>query len=117
RVAQVLSNLLANALKFTPEGGRIRLRAWQGDGEVEIAVENSGAGIAPENLPHIFDRFWRADRTGRTGAGLGLAIARGIVEAHGGRIWVESMPGETTTFHFTVPAAGATREPERRNQL
>jgi signal transduction histidine kinase len=105
RLAQVLSNLLANALKFTPKGGRIRLRASYADGEVQIAVANSGAGIAAENLPHVFDRFWRADRTGRAGAGLGLAIAKGIVEAHGGRIWVESTPGETTTFHFTVPAA------------
>jgi signal transduction histidine kinase len=105
RLAQVLSNLLANALKFTPEGGRIRLRAQYWDGEVEIAVENSGTGIAPENLPHVFDRFWRADHTGRAGAGLGLAIAKGIVEAHGGRIWVESTPGEATTFRFTLPAA------------
>jgi signal transduction histidine kinase len=106
RLAQVLSNLLANALKFTPEGGRIRLGTRYTDGEVEIAVENSGAGIAPESLPHVFDRFWRADRTGPAGAGLGLAIAKGIVEAHGGRIWVESTPGETTTFRFTVPVAG-----------
>ncbi len=106
RLVQVLSNLLANALKFTPEGGRIRLGTRYTDGEVEIAVENSGAGIAPESLPHVFDRFWRADRSGPAGAGLGLAIAKGIVEAHGGRIWVESTPGETTTFRFTVPAAG-----------
>jgi signal transduction histidine kinase len=105
RLAQVLSNLLANALKVTPEGGRIRLHAAPVAGAVEIAIENSGAGIAPENLPHVFDRFWRADRSQRAGAGLGLAIAKGIVEAHGGRIWVESTPGETTTFHFTVPAA------------
>jgi signal transduction histidine kinase len=110
RLAQVLSNLLANALKFTPESGRIRLRAGYLDGEVEIAVENSGAGITPENLPHVFDRFWRADRTGRAGAGLGLAIAKGIVEAHGGRIWVESTPGGTTTFRFTVPATGSAIE-------
>jgi signal transduction histidine kinase len=108
RLAQVLSNLLANALKFTPEGGRIRLRATPADGAVQISVENSGTGIAPENLPHVFDRFWRAERSGRSGAGLGLAIARGIVEAHGGRIWVDSTPGETTTFHFTVPAAHST---------
>ena len=105
RLAQVVSNLLANALKFTPEGGRIRLRAIPVAGAVEIAIENSGTGIAPEHLPHVFDRFWRADRGARAGAGLGLAIAKGIVETHGGRIWVESTPGETTTFHFSVPAA------------
>ena len=104
RLAQVVSNLLANALKFTPEGGRIRLRAIPVAGAVEIAIENSGTGIAPEHLPHVFDRFWRADRGARAGAGLGLAIAKGIVETHGGRIWVESTPGETTTFHFSVPA-------------
>jgi signal transduction histidine kinase len=107
RVAQVVSNLLANALKFTPEGGRIGLRTRYQDDAVEIAVENSGAGIAPADLPHVFERFWRADRTGRAGAGLGLAIAKGIVEAHDGRIWVESTPGETTTFRFTVPVAGS----------
>jgi signal transduction histidine kinase len=110
RLAQVLSNLLANALKFTPEGGRIGVRGRYGDGEVDITVENSGAGIAPADLPHVFDRFWRADRTGRAGAGLGLAIAKGLVEAHGGRIWVESTPGGTTTFHFTVPAAESAPE-------
>jgi signal transduction histidine kinase len=106
RLAQVLSNLLANALKFTPEGGRIRLGTRYKDGEVEIAVENSGAGIAPESLPHVFDRFWRADRTGPAGAALGLAVAEGLAAAHGGRIWVESTPGEPTTFRFTVPVAG-----------
>ena len=110
RLAQVVSNLLANALKFTPEGGRIRLRAAPVAGAVEVAIENSGTGIAPEHLPHVFDRFWRADRGARAGAGLGLAIAKGIVETHGGRIWVESTPGETTTFHFSVPAAGSALE-------
>jgi len=107
RLTQVLSNLLANALKFTPEGGQIRLHAVAVTGAVEVALENSGEGIAPEYLPHVFDRFWRADHSQRAGAGLGLAIAKGIVEAHGGRIWVESRPGETTTFYFTVPAAGS----------
>lgn len=110
RLTQVLSNILANALKFTPEGGRIRLHAVPVTDAVEIAIENSGAGIAPEYLPHVFDRFWRADRSTRTSAGLGLAIAKGIVDAHGGRIWVESTPGEMTTFHFTVPAAGSASE-------
>ena len=110
RLAQVLSNLLANALKFTPEHGRIRLLAVPVPGGIDIAIENSGAGIAPENLPHVFDRFWRADRTARAGAGLGLAIAKGIVEAHGGRIWVESVPGETTTFHFTLPVMKDARD-------
>jgi PAS domain S-box-containing protein len=110
RIAQVLSNLLANALKFTPQGGRIGLRAVPVPGAVEIAIENSGSGIAPENLPHVFDRFWRADRTARAGAGLGLAIAKGIVEAHGGRIWVESIAGGMTTFHFTLPVMKDARD-------
>jgi signal transduction histidine kinase len=72
-------------------------------------VSDTGCGIAPEHLPHVFDRFWQVQRSGRKGLGLGLAIARGIVEAHGGRIWVESSMGAGTTFLFTIPQAGAGR--------
>jgi len=103
RVLQVLSNLLGNAVKFTPRGGRVRLRAWGTKGEVEIAVSDSGPGIPPDHLPLVFDRFWQGDAR-RVGAGLGLAIARGIVEAHGGRIRAESASGAGSTFSFTLPA-------------
>lgn len=108
-MAQVLSNLCGNALKFTPSGGRVRLRAEAGEHELRIAVEDTGAGIAPEHLAHIFDRFWQAKRASRASAGLGLAIAKSIVEAHGGRIWVESTVGRGTCFAFTLPVARASR--------
>ncbi len=106
RLHQVLSNLLGNALKFTPEGGRVSIRAWRVDDDVQIEVADTGPGILPEDLPRIFDPYWQARRTARLGAGLGLAITRGIVVGHGGRIWVESRPGEGSTFTFTLPIAG-----------
>ncbi len=107
QVGRVIVNLLHNAIKFTPEGGRIGVRAAQGEGdEVMIEVWDTGVGIAPEDLPRIFERFYRADRArGGGGTGLGLAIAKHIVEAHGGRIWAESEPGHGATFRFTLPAA------------
>jgi signal transduction histidine kinase len=105
RLLQVISNLVGNAIKFTPEGGRIDLRAVAAGGEVRFAVADTGPGIPPEQLPHVFGRFWQANRGDRRGIGLGLSIARGIVEAHGGRIWVESDLGEGSTFYFTVPVA------------
>ena len=107
RLAQVLWNLIGNALRFTPAGGRIAVRATRVEDALQVSVEDSGSGIAPENLPHIFDRFWQADHASRASAGLGLTICKGIVEAHGGRIWVESEQGRGTTFHFTVPVAVA----------
>jgi PAS domain S-box-containing protein len=105
RLVQVLSNLIGNALKFTTAGGRISLRAGALEGAVQISVEDSGTGISAAHLPHVFDRYWQVDRLSRNGAGLGLPICKGIVEAHGGRIWVESAVGRGTTFHFTVPCA------------
>lgn len=112
RVAQVLSNLFANALKFTPKGGVVRLSAAQVGSEIVVSVADSGVGIAPENVGQVFNRFWQANRASRVGAGLGLAIAKSIVEAHGGRIWVESTEGKGTTFQFTLPtAAEPTAEP------
>lgn len=102
RILQVLSNLLANALKFTPEGGKVTVVAERRAAVVEVSVRDTGPGIPPEHLPHLFDRFWQADSGGR-GAGLGLFIAKGIVEAHAGRIWVESEVGRGADFHFTLP--------------
>jgi PAS domain S-box-containing protein len=107
RIGQVLSNIVGNAIKFTPHGGKITVRAIeQGDG-VRISVSDSGSGIAREHLPNIFDRFWQQSPSNiRTrGAGLGLPIALAIVEAHGGRLWAESELGSGSTFHFTLPTA------------
>ncbi len=105
RVLQVLANLVSNAVKFTPDGGRIELTARRAGDEIEFAVTDTGPGIPPEDVDHIFDRYWHARRSARTsGSGLGLAIARGLVEAHGGRIRVESTVGQGTTFRFTIPS-------------
>ena len=105
RIQQVLSNLVGNAVKFTPRQGRITVCADRIDGEVRFAVIDTGPGIPAEQLPHIFGRFWQARSTDRRGIGLGLAIAKGIVEAHRGRIWVESSVGLGSTFYFTLPVA------------
>lgn len=109
RLIQVLSNLIGNAVKFTPPRGRISVRARLLDAHLGVSVEDTGPGISGEDLPHLFDRFWQADRAARGGTGLGLAIAKGIVEAHGGHIWAESLLGRGTTFHFTIPYARADR--------
>jgi PAS domain S-box-containing protein len=106
RLLQVLANLLGNALKFTPEGGRVAIAVRRVEGDVWISVEDTGPGIPPEDMPRIFDLYWQARRTARLGAGLGLTISKGIVEAHGGRIWVESRPGEGSTFTFALPITG-----------
>jgi signal transduction histidine kinase len=103
RVMQVLSNLIGNAMKFTPAGGSITARAKDDGDDVLFTVTDTGTGIAPEHLGEIFHPYWQAKRTERLGAGLGLSITKGIVEAHGGRIWVESTPGVGTTFYFTMP--------------
>jgi len=106
KVKQVLLNLLSNAVKFTPEGGRITLKAAQKDGMVEIAVSDTGIGIAPEDQAAIFEEFRQvgSDETRKQeGTGLGLTLAKKFVELHGGRIWVESTPGHGSTFTFTLP--------------
>lgn len=105
RVNQVFSNLVGNAIKFTPRGGRITIGAAAANGEVVFRVADTGQGMSEAQLRHLFDRFWQGDRKDRRGAGLGLAIAKGIVEAHGGRIWVESALGAGTTFYFSIPTA------------
>ena len=104
RMVQVLTNLIGNALKFTAAGGTVKVGAFRRDGEVVLVVQDTGIGIPPEHLPHVFERGWHARRNARKrGSGLGLAIAKGIVEAHGGRIWVESTLGVGSTFSLTVP--------------
>jgi PAS domain S-box-containing protein len=112
RLSQVVTNLVGNALKFTPEDGVVELRAKAVDGEVQVAVRDTGPGMSPEELGRIFDPYWQAGRTARLGAGLGLAISKGIVESHGGRLWVESKPGAGSTFTFALPVAGEAAEAE-----
>ncbi len=105
RLEQVLVNLVHNAIKFTPPGGEIRLFAKMDGKYIRFDVSDTGAGIDPDDLPRIFERFYKADRarTKGGGTGLGLSIARHIVEAHGGKIWVESEPEKGSTFYFTIP--------------
>jgi PAS domain S-box-containing protein len=107
RMIQVLSNVVGNALKFTPSGGRVELRVVRAQQGIEIRVTDTGEGIEPAQLPHVFDRFFQAARGARTGprqgAGLGLPIASGIVEAHGGTIGIESIAGEGTTVTIALP--------------
>jgi signal transduction histidine kinase len=110
RVLQVLSNLVGNSLKFTPKGGVVALSAEPREQEVLFTVADTGPGIPARHLNDIFSPYWQAKRTERLGAGLGLPIAKGIVEAHGGRIWVESEPGNGTKFFFTLPIANARKE-------
>jgi signal transduction histidine kinase len=105
RLQQVFANLLGNALKFSPQGGSIIVRAEPMDDRVRFAVADSGPGIAQDDLAHLFDRFWQAPRTARMGSGLGLSIVKGIVQAHEGRVWVESKLGAGSTFFFTLRAA------------
>jgi signal transduction histidine kinase len=105
RLLQVFENLVSNAMKFTPAGGHITLGAAPQPGEVLFWVADDGAGISPQALPRLFDRFWQARRNDRRGAGLGLPIVKGIVETHGGRIWVKSQIGRGSTFYFTLPIA------------
>ncbi|HEY5949714.1 MAG TPA: ATP-binding protein [Kofleriaceae bacterium] len=107
RLLQVLENLVGNALKFTPHGGTITIAASEREADVLFSVADTGAGIAEDHLQHIFDRFWQSNRTSRRGAGLGLPICKGIIESHGGQIWVESTLGVGTTFFFTVPRAAS----------
>ena len=104
RCVQVLTNLLGNSLKFTPRNGRIRIElSNSGDSGVLFVVRDTGPGIAPDALPHLFERYWQPQSTNKQGTGLGLAIAKNIVETHGGRIWVESKVGLGSAFCFTLP--------------
>ena len=106
QVVQVLMNLLFNAIKFTPRGGAVHVRAWPESGSVSVAVIDTGMGIAPADLPRIFERFYKSDKARSRsggGTGLGLPIARHIVESHGGSIRAESQEGNGSTFTFTLP--------------
>ncbi|MEO5511025.1 MAG: GAF domain-containing sensor histidine kinase [Longimicrobiales bacterium] len=105
RIVQLLSNLVGNAVRFTEPGGTIRIAAEPATGGMQFSVSDSGAGIPEEELAHIFERFWRAERSDQGGAGLGLAISRGIVEAHNGQLRVESTVSEGSMFYFTLPPA------------
>ncbi|AUX41670.1 uncharacterized protein SOCE26_030920 [Sorangium cellulosum] len=105
RVLQVLSNLLGNALKFTPQGGQVTLSVDREGTMARFAVADTGPGIPREDLASLFERFWKGETPGKQGTGLGLYIAKGIVDAHGGHIWVESEVGHGTRFTFTLPIA------------
>jgi two-component system phosphate regulon sensor histidine kinase PhoR len=106
RMEQVIVNLLHNAIKFTPSGGEIRLSAFHENDAVVFSVSDTGVGISPEDLPRIFERFYKADRArSGGGTGLGLAISRHLVEAHSGKIWAESIEGKGSTFYFSLPLA------------
>jgi signal transduction histidine kinase len=110
RVSQLLGNLLGNAIKFTPEGGAVTFRATRNGREVEFAVSDNGPGVPPDQIDRLFDQFWQARKSDKRGVGLGLTIAKGIVDAHGGRIWCHSVPGQGSTFSFTLPAGGSVHE-------
>jgi signal transduction histidine kinase len=105
RILQVFSNLGGNAVKFTRTDGQVEIRVVHRDAMMAFEVRDTGPGIASDELPHVFDRFWQARKTARGGVGLGLAIAKGIVEAHGGSINVTSEPGRGSCFAFTLPVA------------
>ncbi|EPN61035.1 bacteriophytochrome histidine kinase, partial [Pseudomonas syringae pv. actinidiae ICMP 19079] len=105
RLFQVLSNLIGNAIKFTPKLGRIGVAAMSNGDEVVFTVRDSGEGIPPEQLPHIFERYWTVKEGNPTGTGLGLYISQGIIKAHGGELAAQSQVGQGSEFRFTVPIA------------
>ena len=112
RLLQVFDNLIGNAIKFTERGGQITVGGSAQEGKVLFWVADTGVGIPADDLRHVFDRFWQARKVDRVGAGLGLPIVKGIVEAHGGRIWVESAPGRGSRFAFTIPTAPPAAAPK-----
>ena len=106
KMTQIFVNLVENSLKFTPPGGEIIIRAEPEEERVQIVLKDTGIGVAPQHLPHIFERFYKVNRSRRDGGtGLGLSIVKQLVEAHGGQITVESKEGEGCAFTFTVPRA------------
>ena len=106
RIGRVLNNLVDNALRYTRAGGTVSIQAEVVAGTVHVTVQDSGEGISANDLPHVFDRFYRGEKSRNQatgGSGLGLAIAKGIIEAHGGQIGVESSPGQGAKFYFWLP--------------
>jgi len=114
-IGRVLANLVSNALRHTPAGGRVQVQATRKKDRVRVEIQDSGEGIDPQDLPHVFERFYRGEKSrsrATGGTGLGLAIARGIVESHGGQIGVQSEPGQGACFFFVLPAEPAgSRQP------
>ena len=106
RILQLFGNLLGNAVKFTPDGGRILVTARRDGSVIEYSVKDNGPGIPERDLPHVFERYWQAKKTAHLGAGLGLAIARGIAESHGGSVSVANSADGGAVFSFTIPIAG-----------
>lgn len=106
RIEQVLQNLVGNAIHFTPAAGQVIVLVWREGDEIRVSVADAGPGIPPEQRPHVFDRYWRGRGASRHGIGLGLFIVSRLVEAHGGRIWVEDAPGGGAVFIFTLSATG-----------
>jgi signal transduction histidine kinase len=110
RIVQLLDNLIGNARKYSADADAIDVRVWRDGGEARMSVSDSGIGILPEDLPHLFERFYRGSNTSERrhdGMGLGLYISRGIAEQHGGRIWAEANPKGGATFHVALPAGTA----------
>ncbi|NLI70493.1 MAG: cell wall metabolism sensor histidine kinase WalK [Firmicutes bacterium] len=117
QISQVFVNLLNNAIQYTPPGGRIDIRAEEKEGRVHVCIEDTGIGIPREELDHVFERFYRVDKTRSReygGTGLGLSISRLVVEAHGGKIWIDSEPGRGTAVWFTLPSANGNGEKDER---
>jgi PAS domain S-box-containing protein len=112
RIEQVISNLVGNAIKFTPVGGTIKISASEEGNIITVSIADTGPGMAPEQLPKVFNKFWQAEKTMHLGSGLGLSIAKGIIEGHGGKIWAESELGKGSQFYFTIPLAS----PENKRQ-
>ena len=113
RITQVLTNLLGNALQYTPSGGKVVITASQKKSEIHISIRDTGIGMSPDQLPHIFNRFYRSDKSrarANGGSGIGLTIAQALVKAHHGRIWAESEgEGKGSSFHFTLPISTTTK--------
>jgi signal transduction histidine kinase len=103
RILQVFSNLIGNAIKFTPEGGVITVIAKTSSNRILFSISDTGRGISEEELPHIFDRFWQPRKETKRGLGLGLFICKGIIDGHGGHLWVQSRQKRGTTFYFELP--------------